>query len=289
MSSLRAVECEVLVEGLEIPECPVWHAPSQSLFFVDIPAGTLNRWHHRERRRETWPLPEPLGCFALIDEHRFIVGLASGLYWFDTRTEQLAFLHDPEPGKHRNRINDGKVGADGHFWFGTMNHDGEPEAGLYRFSPEGECQTVLTGLKTSNGLAWSTDGRRVFHSDSRGQYVQCFDYDEHGEPGEPRRLCQLGEADGRPDGAAMDCRDRYWSAGVSASWLNLLDGEGRRLERIQLPWPKPSMPCFGGPDMTTVFVTQLATEQSPGRLIVFEGDSPGTEVPAFQPRFTPPA
>jgi len=60
----------------------------------------------------------------------------------------------------------------------------------------------------------------------------------------------------------MDCEDGYWSAGVSAGCLNRFSINGALLDRIPMPVPQPTMPCFGGPDMQTLFVTTLSDGQS---------------------------
>ena len=55
----------------------------------------------------------------------------------------------------------------------------------------------------------------------------------------------------------MDVEGRYWSAGISAGVLNRWTLEGRIERRIRMPMPLPTMPCFAGADLRTVFVTSL--------------------------------
>jgi sugar lactone lactonase YvrE len=62
---------------------------------------------------------------------------------------------------------------------------------------------------------------------------------------------------GRPDGGAADVDGYYWSAGISAGVLNRWSPEGRLDRSIPLPCSNPTAPCFGGPDMRTIFVTSL--------------------------------
>lgn len=167
------------------------------------------------------------------------------------------------------RLNDGKVGPDGAFWVGSMDDrpDKEPVAALYRVTADGHVRRVITGLKVSNGLAWSSDGRMMFHSDSRGAWIDRWEFDPAtGEIGSRQRLCWLTDNEGRPDGAATDTADRYWSAGVSAGCLNCFDVNGHRYQRMVLPIPAPTMVCFGGPDMRTLFVTTMREGLSPDQL-----------------------
>ena len=67
----------------------------------------------------------------------------------------------------------------------------------------------------------------------------------------------LDDTLGRPDGGATDEEGCYWSAGVSAARLNRFSPEGQFLDSFPLPVASPSMPCFGGADLGTLFVTSL--------------------------------
>ena len=73
------------------------------------------------------------------------------------------------------------------------------------------------------------------------------------------RIAQPDEATGRPDGGATDAEGCYWSAGVSAACLNRFTADGELVASYPLPVAAPTMPCFGGRDLRTLFVTSLRT------------------------------
>ncbi|WP_163113359.1 SMP-30/gluconolactonase/LRE family protein, partial [Acinetobacter baumannii] len=76
-----------------------------------------------------------------------------------------------------------------------------PSGALYRVTPAGGCTRVLDGIKVSNGLAWSPDGRTMYHADSRGPFVRVFDFDAaSGGLANARFLLSLTEEQGLPDG-----------------------------------------------------------------------------------------
>ncbi len=187
-----------------------------------------------------------------------MVALSREVVLFDPETgirEPLWAGYD-EPGT--SRLNDGKVGPDGAFWIGSM--DGRPErqaiARLYRVTWDGEASVKAEGFEISNGLAWTADGRTMFHTDSRGPWIDRYDFDpETGEISGRKRICDLDEQSGRPDGGACDAEGAYWSAGVSAGILNRFDREGNLLEKVLVPVPAPTMPCFCGPDLTLLAIT----------------------------------
>ncbi|WP_258809420.1 SMP-30/gluconolactonase/LRE family protein, partial [Klebsiella pneumoniae] len=80
------------------------------------------------------------------------------------------------------------------------------------------------GFEISNGLAWTADGATMFHTDSRGPWIDRYDFDvATGLISNRNRIRELDEESGRPDGGACDAEGAYWSAGVSAGVLNRFD------------------------------------------------------------------
>ncbi len=116
------------------------------------------------------------------------------------------------------------------------------------------------GLGQVNHLAFGPGGTLMYHSDSRGPWVDVYDLDPAtGEARNRRRFRDLDEATGRPDGGACDVDGCYWSAGISAGRLNRFAPNGTLLDWIDLPVSRPTMPCFGGPDGMTLYVTSLSS------------------------------
>ena len=61
--------------------------------------------------------------------------------------------------------------------------------------------------------------------------------------------------DGRPDGATVDSQGNYWCAMFEGQRLLKLSPAGTVLEELALPVRCPTMPCFGGDDLRTLYVT----------------------------------
>jgi sugar lactone lactonase YvrE len=166
-----------------------------------------------------------------------------------------------------------------------------PIGTLYRWDPDGSLHDVVDGLIVSNGLAWSADGATMFHSDSKGQVVWTYDYDaDTGMPRNRRVLARPTEEIGRPDGAAVDVEGYYWSAGISAGVLNRWAPDGTLDRSIPLPVSNPTCPCFGGPDLRTIFVTSLrhdlpadvlAAKPASGGIVALRVDVPGVPVARY--------
>jgi len=275
------------VPALGTGESPVWHAGQQALYFVDIVAPALFRIDPETDTLRRWDMPSAIGSFGFCADDRMIVALRTGVHLFDRHTGSLEFVVDPEPDIPGNRLNDGKVGPDGCFWVGSMDDrpTKEPVAGLFRIAPDGSCLRILDDLVISNGLAWSPDGQTLYHSDTRQRFLQAFNVAADGVVSNRRVLRTFVNDDGRPDGGATDAEGCYWSAGPSAGCLNRIAPDGTLLQRMDLPVEAPTMPCFGGPDLKTLFVTSMTSNRSgtvqPGTLISFPVEVPGLAVGVF--------
>jgi sugar lactone lactonase YvrE len=283
----------VLDAKAELGECPVWAGDEQVLYWVDVRAPALHRLDPVTGENRTWPMPKRIGSFGLREGGGAVVALTDGFYLFDFDTGELTFVAGPDPVPG-TRFNDGKVAPDGRFWAGTMDEEAlsRPIAALYRLDPDGSLHQMVDGLIVSNGLGWTEDGLTMYHSDSKGQVVWAYDYDPtQGTVANRRVVARPTEEVGRPDGAAIDMAGFYWSAGISAGVLNRWAPDGRLDRTIPLPCSNPTMPCFGGRDLKTIFITSLrhdlptevlAAKPLSGGIFAIEVDVPGVPIARFK-------
>jgi sugar lactone lactonase YvrE len=290
---MPAIEC-VYDGHARLGESPVWDAANRCLWWVDILAPAVFRIDLASRAVRSWPMPKAVSALALCGDGTLGVALANGVHIFDPETGSLKLLIDPEPERIYSRLNDGKVGPDGAFWIGSMDDRKDKEAigTLYRVTRDGRAETKIEGLQITNGLAWSADGRTMFHADSRGPWIDRWDLDPAtGAISGRTRIATLTNEEGRPDGGATDMEGAYWSCGVSAACLNRFDRDGKLLDRVPLPFPRPTMIAFGGEDMKTLFVTSISDGLAPeilakapqaGGLFALRVEVPGVPVGLFR-------
>jgi sugar lactone lactonase YvrE len=284
-SPINTVRC-ALGEG------PVYDVRRNALWYCDIPARTVHRFELAGGAARQWTFPSEVGSLGIAVSGRLVVALRHTIGLFDPETGQFDEIAQIEMERgSETRLNDGKVGPDGAFWVGTMDDRGlavrEPIGALYRVAGDGSVERKVDGVSVSNGLAWTPDGRTMFHSDSSGQWLDRWDFDPAtGAIRGRTRIAVLDNATGRPDGAACDAEGYYWSAGVSAARLNRIDRDGRIVASYPVPVAAPTMPCFAGPDLRTLFVTSLRTGRAPELLekypltgITIMGESPVAGAP----------
>lgn len=246
---------------LTLGECPTWDDRRRLLWFVDIHAPAILAYDPKREEIEIHDMPQSVGSLALTSDDRLIVAMRHGVHLYDPKSGRLDFLVNPGPELPQNRLNDGKAGPDGRFWVGSMDDSPakQPTGALYRIEADGSYERVLDGIVVSNGLAWSRDGGTLYHADTRNPVIRAFAFDKQtGVLSGERALIRLDATAGLPDGAAVDNDDFYWSAGMSASSLNRISKDGRLVKKFILPVLAPSMPCFGGDDFGTLYVTTLS-------------------------------
>ncbi|WP_051242365.1 SMP-30/gluconolactonase/LRE family protein [Stappia stellulata] len=251
----------------DLAESPTWDHRSQTLFWCDIPGKRLIARDWASGAETIRKMPDVIGSFGLTgDPDVLVVALRDRVGLYHLGKESFEPLVSIEEDDTRTRLNDGKVGPDGAFWIGTMDDrpDRQPIAALYRVDRHGGCTRVVDGVTVSNGLAWSPDGRTLYHADSRPGLIEAWDFDpQTGACANRRLFAQMANDSGRPDGGTVDAGGCYWSAGVSAGVVNRFSPDGRLVETLKMPVPRPTMPCFCGPELDTLVVTSLRPPLDP--------------------------
>lgn len=262
---------------LGIGESPLWDPQCAALWFIDVLAPAIFRLDPASHRLDRFDTPAAVGSIGLATAGRLVVALRTGVHLFDPLSGAFEFLVNPEPGRPENRLNDGKVGPDGAFWVGSMFEQPPyaPTGALYRVAPDGDVRCIRQAINVSNGIDWSPDGTTLFHVDSVLPEIRAYPFDPaSGDVGEPWQWAQFDPAIGRADGAAVDADGCYWSAGITAGRLNCFSPEGNLLNSIETPVRWPTMPCFGGPDLRTLYLTSLTRgsgdEADTGTLIALD-------------------
>jgi len=164
-------------------------------------------------------------------------------------------------------------------------------AALWRLDPDLRFVRVLDDMMISNGLAWSPDGRTMYHTDTPTRVVHAYDYDvATGTPANPRTLARWTADTDRPDGATVDAEGCYWSAFYRGGKVVRVSPRGETLAEFAIDAMCPTMCALGGIDFTTLYVTS-ARQQRPadelarlplsGGLFAMRVDVPGLPEPSF--------
>ena len=161
----------VLDAQAALGEGPLWHAPSQKLYWVNIAHGEVHVFDPRTGADRTIQVGQPVGTVVARRSGGVMLALKHGFASLDLDTETLTMLADPEPDLPQNRFNDGKCDPSGRFWAGTMT-DGSPTVlgagSLYMLDASHKVTRRLTGVSISNGIVWSLDRQTMYFIELAG-------------------------------------------------------------------------------------------------------------------------
>ena len=249
--------------GAALAEGPIWDHRSGMLVFVDIKGHRVFRWGAGSEP-VSMDVGEPV-AFAILtpDPDRLLLGLKSGLARLDLRSGQTELLLRPEPDRPGNRLNDAAVGPDGSLYFGSMD-DGEtePSGSFYRWSADGLSSFGEKAVIT-NGPAIDPERRLLYCTDTPSGRVFRHRLGPDGSPGERELFLQFEEGWGHPDGMAVDAEGHVWISHFGDSRVTRFTPEGRPVLIVPVPTAQVTKPSFGGPDLTTLFVTTAAKGRDP--------------------------
>lgn len=290
------VRVAVSVRAL-LGESPVWHPRQQVLYYCDIPGKRLNRFDSSNGELNGWDFDTEPASIAPRVDGTLLLAMRDGIFTFDPATGQRKKLVSAPYDQSKERFNDGKADPQGRFWVGTVYEPRDPPlAALYCHSG-GVLERRVGDITVSNGLAWSPNGRTMYWSDTKAHEIYAFDFDPaSGELSRRRVFAKFPVKDanqdlstygGRPDGAAVDAEGCYWVAMFEGRRLLRLSPAGELLREVWLPAQCATMPCFGGADLKTLYITtaydkrpadELAWQPHAGCVFSLKVDVPGLPV-----------
>lgn len=250
------VNCVARLRSL-LGEGPCWVEREQALYWVDILAPAVHRFDPATGGDEAFAAESMVSIAVPRARGGLLLATQGGLELVDPLTHRRTPFAHPEEGRPANRYNDGKCDRRGRLWIGTLDMGTAPNRGsLFRVDPDGGSQRMDTGFTVANGLGWSPDNTRMYFTDTSRRTVYVYDFDlARGEIAHRRPFVQLREGEGMPDGLTVDADGFVWVA-IWDGWMIVrYDPEGRVVQRVPLPVPRPTSCCFGGADLRTLFIT----------------------------------
>ena len=294
-SSAESTATLVLPARARLGECPLWSPAEACLYWEDIDGRAVHRFDPATGLDEQRDAPGRPGALALTTTPgRLLVaieGRLSVLDWESGAWRDWVRLEAEDIG---TRMNDGRCDPVGRFWVGTMF---EPTSAhravgnLYRVDADGTSTITRTGIGVPNGLAFSPDGRTMYWADTHRDTVWAYDYDvDTGEATGERVFLDFASLPGRPDGACIDEDGCYWIACVYGHAVLRVTPAGVVDRQIAVPAWKPTMVAFGGPSLSTLFITSIggggshpvdASDPHGGGLFALETGYRGVPEPVF--------
>ncbi len=254
---------EVLAEGFDWSEGPVWVEQGDYLLFNDIPQNTTYKWSEKDSLSVYLKPSGYTGQAGRGGE----VG-ANGLMLYsdgrlmlcqhgdrrvaimdaplDTPVPVFSTIADKYEGKKLNSPNDLAVHSSGDIYFtdppyGLEKHMADPLKeldfqGVYRWSVADSSVTLLSkALTRPNGILFSQDENKAYvaNSDPEKAYWMVFDVEADGSFTNERIFYDATKATdypGLPDGMALDQQGNVYATGPGGVWV--FSPRGKVLGRI---------------------------------------------------------
>lgn len=278
----------------KLGEGAIWHPEKEALLWVDITGGKVFMYKPDEGMLQDISLESMVGTvvpstgeyFAVAAQETGIFGLRE-----DGTKQQIApFPSDALPNV---RFNDGKCDPAGRLWIGTMEKTAkEGAAKLYMFDND-SLYVKESNVTISNGIVWDSDKKLMYYIDTPTQQVVAYNYDpETGGISNKRVVVEVPKEMGSPDGMSIDTEGKLWIAHWGGSGVYRWNPEtGDLMEKIDVPAPNVTSCAFGGPNLTTLYITtareglteeQLEKYPLSGSLFVTETGIKGTLANLFK-------
>ena len=296
-------------------EAPFWHPTEKMLYWIDIPGKKIHRATLDGVVTEGWEMTQEPGCIAPAKRGGLIIALRDGIYRADVWQAELVKIASVDYDTATQRFNDGKCDTAGRLWAGSMF---EPRtqrlAALYCLDARDtvahqkppKFAIAQKDAILANGLGWSPDNKTMYWADTVDQIIHAWDWDEATGSMSNKRVFQKFDAkpagwtpentqgvnyQGRPDGCAVDTQGNYYIAMYDGQRILKFAASGKLLAVIPTPTRCTTMPCFGGDDMKTLFITtssfmrsaeEMKAQPLAGHVFSMQVDVPGLPVNFYQ-------
>lgn len=277
-------KAEIIAEGFEWSEGPLWIEKYKMLLFSDVPRDTIYKWTEENGKKlyltpsgytDSIPRGGEMGSNGLaLDTDGHLVLCQCG-------NRQVAIMDapfdNPEPkyiplakdfnGKKFNSPNDVIVSSTGDIFFtdppyGLERGMDDPKKeisfqGVYKIAKNGKVSLVTDSLTRPNGLAFLPGEKTllVANSDPVKPHWYAFDINENGSFVNGRIFYSVEGYDkslkGLPDGFKVDKNGNVFATGPGGVYF--LSSEGKKLGMLRLD--NATSNCALSPDEKTLYVT----------------------------------
>lgn len=242
----------------ELAEGVIWDDRAELVRWVDINAGRVLRGSLRGERIvdiAATDLGQSAGAVALAEDGGLLVAAARGLAVISP-DGAVSFGPDLLGERRDVRLNDGAVDPQGRFVVGTLALGAETgDEVLLRISPDGTVETLRTGIRLSNGVAFSPDGGTVYHIDTLANTISRHSYGDGAFDDDEQWMPILRDLPHFPDGLTVDAEGMLWVALWGGASVRRHAPTGELLEVVQVDAAQVSCPAFLGPGLRRLGIT----------------------------------
>lgn len=262
--TVETTETEVLLDGLEFPECPRWH--DGQLWFSDVHAHRVMRVDLDGRAEVVADIGDraaglgflPDGTPLVVSADRKLVlriddGAAS--IHVDLSSLSVEWLNDMVVDER------GRAYVDAIAYVEDRGGD-DPIDAIVLVEPDGSWRLAAPQALRPNGIAITPDGERLVHASTRRRKVMEWTIAEDGSLESPEVWAETGRW--TPDGLCLDAEGAAWIGGLAKHHFVRLRRGGEVDRTIEVPGRWATACVLGGSDGTTLFMATADPETKRG-------------------------
>lgn len=275
---------EVIAEGHDWTEGPLWLPDQEMLLYTDIPRNAIYSWKEGEEAKiylkpsgftgDNFEGSEPGANGLLLNNKGKLVLCQHGDRQIAEMQSSVAqpsanykTLTKAYKGKRFNSPNDGVYKSNGDLYFtdppyGLPKRMDDPEKelsyqGVYRLSQDGELTLLTTEFTRPNGITFSPDEKKLYVANSDPEFAvwKVFDVLEDGSITNARILydaTQLVPSEkGLPDGLKVDKEGNLFATGPGGVFV--FSADGKLLGKIKTG--QATSNCAFNEDKSTLYIT----------------------------------
>ena len=276
-------KAEIIAEGFQWSEGPLWIEHDSVLLFSDVPANTIYIWNERNGKSvylkpsgftgtDTSKKQGSNGLVLDNDGHlvicqhgdRRIARMDAAL---EAAASKFITIADKYNGKRFSSPNDVVYNFDDLYFtdppFGLptqSDNDSSKEInfnGVYRVTKDGKISVIVDSLSRPNGLAFFPGGRRLLVSNCDAAKPNWYVFDVNPDDTVfPARIFYSAAGydknqKGLPDGLKIDTKGNVFATGPGG--LYILNSDGKLLGKLKLD--NPASNCALSGDEKTLYIT----------------------------------
>lgn len=257
-------QAEIIGEGFEWSEGPVWVESENMLLFSDVPKNIIYKW---TEKNGVEPFLTPSGYTGLIprggepgsngltlnNEGQLVVcqhgdrRVALLTSSFKNPKPEFKTVVDNYQGKKLNSPNDLVFDKQGNLFFtdppyGLLKNVNDsskqiPFQGVYKVKPDGTVILLVDTLTRPNGIALSPDQQTLYVANSDQPTAKWYSFQIKGDSLANAKILfstkYVEGEKGSPDGLRVDKKGNLFATGPGGIWI--FNPEGKALGRIKLP------------------------------------------------------
>ncbi len=245
---------EKIVTGYGLIEGPLW-IEGRGLLFSDVQNGGVYALDAEGLVSTVIEHRKGIGGMVEHADGGIVVG-GRNICFKGLGDDRSVVLLDKDVTESAIGFNDFTTDAAGRLYVGSLGYvvfSDQPEkpGHLHVIDLDGKVRTVSDGVLLTNGMGFSPDGRKLYHSDARANIVRVYGVND-GQVGDWQTFASYDDV--HPDGLCVAEDGAVVVAVAHGGRVDVYEPDGTLRDSLSCPLPMVTSVAFGGEGLTDLYV-----------------------------------